>query len=63
MTPAWKSLILVAYLYLGTFLIILTATCFPAYLKGEDRGREEGREGEGGEREKKEKKREKSNER
>ena len=40
--------IIISYLYLGTFLIILTATCFPAYLYGEegerDGGREEGRE-------------------
>ena len=39
--------IIISYLYLGTFLIILTATCFPAYLYGEEggRGREEGSEG------------------
>ena len=32
-------------------MIILTATCFPAYLYREEGGKEEGREREGGERE------------
>ena len=54
--------IIISYLYLGTFLIILTATCFPAYLYGEEGEgwREGGREGEKrwGEREEREEERE-----